>query len=319
MIDSPIQANGQTDGKPAATVLITTKNRVDDLCRAIQSALDQSIDVEVVVVDDGSTDGTSQTVSTRFPTVRLEQHSTSAGYIARRNEGARLAQGGIVFSLDDDAIFSSPHVVEQTFANFNGDTRIAAVAIPCIDVLKSTQFRQPLPEGEIVYITSEYIGTAHAVRRDLFLELGGYREELVHQGEERDFCLRLLDAGWFVRLGTADPIHHFESPKRDLRRQDMLGRRNDILFVWQNVPAGQLPVHLLGTTLNGLRFGARVGRPFRMTAGLMQGYKEVARRSARRSPVGTHSYRLFRELRRRGAMPIEDAEAYLAQSLSNSR
>lgn len=296
---------------PDATVLITTKNRVDDLCRAIESALAQSANLEVLVIDDGSTDGTSEIVAARYPEVRIKHNSSSQGYITGRNEGAELAEGDFIFSIDDDAIFSSPQVVEDTLVDFNADPRVGAVAIACIDVNKSPKLRQPLPEREDVYVTSEYIGTAHAVRRAVFLEMEGYREPLVHQGEERDFCLRLLDAGYFVRLGTSDPIHHFESPKRDLRRQDFYGRRNDVLFAWQNVPGMTMPVHLMGTTFNGVKFSLKVRRPFRMAWGLTKGYVDIVRGAAPRSPVKPRTYSLFRELRRRGAMPIDEALRYL--------
>lgn len=52
-------------------------------------------------------------------------------------------------------------------------------------------------------------------RRD---ELGGIREVLVHQTEEPT-CLRMLAEGRLTRLGDADPLLHFESPRRDRRRQ----------------------------------------------------------------------------------------------------
>ncbi|MBA3315525.1 MAG: glycosyltransferase family 2 protein [Planctomycetota bacterium] len=293
------------------TVVITTRNRKEELCRAIDSAITQTRSVEILVIDDGSTDGTSELLRSRYPSVRVERHASSAGLIVRRNEAARKATGDIIFSLDDDAVFSTPYVVEQTLKDFDADASIAAIAIPCIDVLQSDRLRQPLPDRQHVYVTSEYIGTAHAVRRDAFLRLGGYREILIHQGEERDFCLRLLEAGHFVRLGTADPIHHFESPKRDQRRQDQYGRRNDVLFAWQNSPLHLLPGHLLATTVNGLRFGMRCHRFGRMIMGLGKGYFDILRAAADRRPVSTRSYVLMRKLRQSGFLQIEVAAQHL--------
>jgi hypothetical protein len=104
-----------------------------------------------------------------------------------------VALGDVVFSLDDDAVFSSPLVVEQTLRDFS-HPRIGAVAIPYIEPHKANKEMQRAPTREDVWITASYIGTAHAVRRDVFLALGGYREHLVHQGEEGDFCLRMLAA-----------------------------------------------------------------------------------------------------------------------------
>src|SRR5215204_4542729 len=118
---------------PRATVLITSKNRKEELRVAIASALEQTAKPEVLVIDDGSTDGTSDLVRTEFAQVNLHRFEQSEGLIVQRNRGAELAAGEFVLSMDDDAIFSSPHVVEQTLADFD-HPGIGAVAIPFINV-----------------------------------------------------------------------------------------------------------------------------------------------------------------------------------------
>src|SRR5262249_30284552 len=148
---------------------------------------------------------------------------------------ARLATTPFIFSIDDDAAYSTPYVVEQTLADFDAP-RIGAVAIPYIEPSKNNCLMQQAPSRERVWITDSFIGTAHALRRDVFLQIQGYRETLVHQGEERDYCIRMLDHGWLTRLGCSDPILHYESPRRDFGRMDYFGRRNDILFAWHYVP-----------------------------------------------------------------------------------
>jgi GT2 family glycosyltransferase len=231
----------------------------------------------------------------------------------QRNRGAALAAGEFVFSMDDDAIFSSPQVVEQTLSDFD-HPRIGAVAIPFINVNQDNRTRQAAPDQSGTQIAASYIGTAHALRRDLFLKLGGYRGQLIHQGEEADYCLRMLDAGFVVRLGRADPIHHFESPRRDWSRVEPLGRRNDILYAWHNVPMRYLPAHLLGTTFNGIKNGIRVGRPWRMIKGIFRGYGAIMSREwGQRRPISPQTYRLSRMLKKRGSMPLDQIEAFLKE------
>ena len=205
-----------------ATVVIATKNRCDDLRRAISSAIAQTAKPEVIVVDDGSTDGTAEMVRAEFPGVRLECSNVSRGCIVQRNRGAFLASGEIIFSLDDDAQFSTVSVVEQTLKDFD-DPRIGAVAVPYVEPKKTSRLMQSAPDAFGTWITNTFIGTAHALRRDLFLSLSGYREPLFHQGEEGDFTIRLLDAGYVVRLGRSDAIIHWESPIRDFQRMDFYG------------------------------------------------------------------------------------------------
>src|SRR5947209_3028796 len=86
---------------PAATILITTKNRRDELARAVASALTQTAPCEILVIDDGSTDGTAAAIRDQFPAVRLHRYEESAGYVLRRNQGAELANAPIIVSLDD--------------------------------------------------------------------------------------------------------------------------------------------------------------------------------------------------------------------------
>jgi glycosyltransferase involved in cell wall biosynthesis len=406
-----------------ASVVITTKNRREDLLKAVESAIAQRGLLEVIVIDDGSTDGTAEELQKKFsvfsfqfseeqlatshprlatapqalsldpqtaakPLLRLIRHEESRGLIVRRNEGARVARGDVIFSLDDDAVFSLPFVVEQTLRDFS-HPRIGAVAIPYIEPHKANKEMQRAPTREDVWVTASYIGTAHAVRRDVFLALGGYREHLVHQGEEGDFCIRMLAAeapeenaetlkskkrkaeilktdlttedtestevltgpcldnpsgdafsnpstselaldsentslncsasipassspatshsplatplksavpGFFVRLGNSDPIIHNESPKRDYSRMDFYGRRNDVLFHWQNTPMPDLLWQLPMTIAGGLFCAAKVGRWRKMLEGIGAGFL-ASLRGVKREPVSRSIAREFKLLK----------------------
>ena len=97
-----------------ATVVIVTKDRKDELRVALASAVAQVGSVEVMVVDDGSIDGTADMVRREFPTVRIHRDEMSQGYIVQRNRAARLASAPLLVSIHDDAVFTSPQTVWQT-------------------------------------------------------------------------------------------------------------------------------------------------------------------------------------------------------------
>jgi glycosyltransferase involved in cell wall biosynthesis len=293
-----------------ASVVITTKDRKDELRRAIKSAIWQTEPIEILVLDDGSSDGTSDMVRSEFPHVRLDRTPTSLGCVAQRNRGVALCSGKVIFSMDDDAEFSTARVVEHALASFN-HPRIAAIAIPYIEPKNSRQMFQCAPNDSAIWVTDSFRGTSHALRRDVFLALGGYREQIIHQGEEMDYCFRLLNGGFVVRLGTGDPILHHESAERDWGRMDFYGRRNDIAFAWRNVPMPYLGIHLLGTTLKGITFAIRANRFSGMIGGILSGYLDIFLNWRSREPVSPKSYRLHRLLKKHGARKLADIEALL--------
>ncbi|HEY7089616.1 MAG TPA: glycosyltransferase family 2 protein, partial [Tepidisphaeraceae bacterium] len=148
----------------AASVVLPTRNRCDYLRRAIQSSLDQTVPVEVLVFDDASTDATAEMVPREFPQVRYFRNEQPTGPCVTRNRGAQLATAPIIFPIDDDAAFASRHTVEQTLADFD-HPRIGAVAIPYIDVNKSPAVLCSPPDRSQPYVTFEYVGASHALRR----------------------------------------------------------------------------------------------------------------------------------------------------------
>jgi GT2 family glycosyltransferase len=297
-----------------ATVLITTKNRRDELRRALCSALAQRGVAEVIVVDDGSTDGTSELVAREFPAVRLHRSEVSCGLIVQRNLGIMLARCPVVVTIDDDAVFTGLGTVEQTLRDFDHPL-VGAVAIPCVDIGLDQAPHPEAPNREGVYVTSEFTGGSSAVRREVFRELGGFRESIFHQGEERDFCVRLLDAGWVVRVGRAEPIHHYPSVNRDLRRMDLYGRRNIILYAWFNEPFPSAAVRMVEMCAQGMRSGFRVRRPAAAAQGLLLGFRACWQLRSDRKPLPRPVIRLFRRLWKRGPLPLAEIEPLLPRGV----
>lgn len=307
---APSQRPGDVpEPRPRASLVITTRNRRDELRSALQSALVQTVPLEIIVMDDCSDDGTADMVRTEFPQVTLVTQPERTGYIVLRNRGARRATTPIIVSIDDDAIFTTPHVVEQVLREFT-HPRVGAVAIPYADIRIAPTIFQRAPSSEGIFATDMFIGTAHAVRRDLFLAVGGYREMLIHQGEEMDLAVRMLDRGYVVRMGNADPVHHFVSPKRDMGRLHYFGTRNSVVFSCMIPPARFVPMHLAGTIVNNLRHAVRVRavgiKMKAIAAGLFVSVGALGQRKA----VSASTYRLFRRLRQ-APQPLESIEPML--------
>src|ERR1035438_5566095 len=192
--------------RPTVTILITTKDRKDELGRALESALIQTDVDEILVFDDGSSDGTGAMICSRFPSVRHERSAAPLGIVAARNRAMHLARGSVVVTIDDDCEFQSRLTVHNTLKDLAAHSRIGAVAIPHINVNLSPVVHSVAPRADGTYVLSEFTGCANAVWRELFIKVGGYNPVLWRQTEEDGFCTRLLDRGYVVRCGTAPPI-----------------------------------------------------------------------------------------------------------------
>ena len=301
-----------------ASIVITTRNRKEQLACAITSALRQKGNVEVVVMDDGSTDGTYEMLERCFPQVVCHRTERNLGLIEQRNRAARLASGDIIISIDDDAEFGEDATVREVLADFDNPF-VGAVAMPYVDVHYSSEVKQRAPSDDTTWIVSEYRGTAHAVRRELFLRLGGYHGYVYRQGEEGDYCQRMLDAGYVVRLGRSVPILHKESPKRDRTSIMQYAARNKVLWAWYNVPSIFLPVHLTATSAVVLTKDSRPGYRWASLRGLLLGSVAVLHEWSERQPVRWESYRLFRSLRKTGPLPFSAVEAVVARFRASVR
>jgi glycosyltransferase involved in cell wall biosynthesis len=289
-----------------ATVAITTLNRSDELLRAVRSACEQEgCEIEVIVLDGGSSDDSAERVHEEFPQVTVYRSNKLLNLSSSKNLIANFGHGGFMFGLDDDAEFLDPHTVVRTIADFDAGPDIGAVAIPYRVPTGTGNFlRLQHANGRGVQIVDTFIGCAYAVRRELFVKLGGFWE--IPNREERDFCMRLLQAGYLVRLGTAPEVEHRPSAIRDHHEMAFTGPQGEVEFALRHAPASSLPWHLARTTGNlvlslFLIGGGRYTRDF--LRGFATGLRSGSR--AQRRPVDPDIYRLCMRLRRRGPLNIE--------------
>src|SRR6266545_3439367 len=111
-MDTYDAGNGSLKEKPLVSVIIPTHNRANLLREALDSVYAQEgvgkqFEMEIVVVDDASSDATPETVR-QYPEVQYIRHDTNQGESAARNTGIKASQGKYVAFLDDDDLWL-PH------------------------------------------------------------------------------------------------------------------------------------------------------------------------------------------------------------------
>lgn len=296
---------------PHASIVIVTRNRKEMARAAVESALDQEGDHEVIVIDDGSTDGTAEYLREHCPRATVHRVEQQLGYIVHRSRSAELASAAFLVSIDDDAVFLHPDSVNRTLRLFEGDDRVAAVAMPFVnrgedgaDHLMLT----PVDEDGRVHLTHTFVGTAYALRRDVFQRLGGFNNYLFHWGEESEYCQRLIAAGYLVRIGTRVEIRH--SPGwagKYTRKVHRYVYRNRLLLTWLNAPTVYLLPTLAVQTAWCLKQFVK-GASDRVAAlqGLALGYASMVGGWRLRKGISTRAFRLWLFLRKHPGVDLRD-------------
>lgn len=226
---------------PVLSIGITTRDRPAALLRCLQSLtkLDH-LRPDVIVFDDASAVPVSETLKTapltRQP--RVLRDDSGPGYIVGRNRLARAAQAPLILMLDDDAVIAGSEAIERGLAVLEQDASVGAVgfAQAHLDGTRWDDRMQP-STSRVPCKVSSFIGFAHLLRLETFVRLGGYRESFVTIGEEKDLCLRLIDAGYsVVYLADAEVVHEPDPGGRSKLRFLRYTTRNDALNALYNEP-----------------------------------------------------------------------------------
>jgi glycosyltransferase involved in cell wall biosynthesis len=143
---------------PEISVVIPTHNRSGLLRLALRSVLwQQDVDFEVIVVDDGSTDDTSEVVtSLGDPRIRLIRNDDSQGVSAARNRGIAEARGQWIAFLDDDDLWAPDKLASQLeAARSTGRTWVYVGAVNVSSSPRVVGGGPPLPADEILDLLRE--------------------------------------------------------------------------------------------------------------------------------------------------------------------
>ncbi len=221
------------------SVVIVNWNVCDLLRRCLHSILvNLPHEIEIIVVDNASTDGSVEMVRTEFPDVRVIANTENRGFPSGNNQGITEAQGRYILLLNPDTEmlgdalatmvnYADEHpdvgVVGPQLLNTDGSVQPSRRRLPTLSTafFESTWLQPYAPRrlldhyyahdrpDDAIQDVDWVKGAALMARREAIEQVGLMDERFFMYSEELDWCRRFRDAGWrIVYLPTAQVIHH---------------------------------------------------------------------------------------------------------------
>ena len=195
------------------SVVVVAYNAGHFLPDCIASIVTTEPGVEVVVVDNGSTDGAVEHVQARFPGVRVVRSKRNGGFGAGNNLGAAAAQGAFLVFLNPDAVVTGGWlealvhplaedpsiglVTPKVLLRDDPDRiNVAGLEVHLSGITLCRGLASPRAAFDEATEVAAVSGVAFAVRRDVFEALGGFDEDFFLYVEDVDISLRAWLAGY---------------------------------------------------------------------------------------------------------------------------
>lgn len=214
------------NSKRRVSVLVCSKNRAHMLRRCLESVLAQDYDdFEIVILDDASEDKEAYPYmirklnDTRIHLIRSEKPLGVAG---SRNMLMQQAKGDIFFVIDDDAYLEGRGCFSRVAQIFTikPDVGIIACKVQNHGIVEkpyNVPFKRKVLKTDPTIVekgryVGYFLGTAHAVRREVIETCGGYNVSLFFGEEELDLSYRAVSKGWKIWYEPSILVHHVPQP-----------------------------------------------------------------------------------------------------------
>jgi len=240
---------------PLVSVIIVNWNGRHLLARCLESVFNQTFtDIEVILVDNGSTDDSAAYIDSEFPRVRLISLSKNRGFTGGNNEGFRQSNGSFIVLLNNDAALKNDWL-EYMLSVMESDAGMGSCAskimIDGTDMLDSagdifttafTGTKLGELQKESNYTKSRAVSgpcaAAAIYRRTMLEQIGFFDEDFFLNHEDTDLNMRAWFAGWRCQFVPAAVAYHkVSSSIGELSDTSVYYFSRNSLWVWaKNVP-----------------------------------------------------------------------------------
>ncbi|MCG9898597.1 MAG: glycosyltransferase [Hydrotalea sp.] len=212
-------------------IIVITYNRPEDTLELLENlcSLEDAVTYleKIILLNNASTSDYSRVENfiknqSSIP-IHYIQSNKNLGVTAGRNHALQFSQTPIIVFLDDDALLEDNNTLKNILHAFekkspqNRETGLVSFRVlyypslvPQINALPHKKVDKYLHQD--FFATYYFAGGAHAIKRDLLLQLGGLPEDFFYGMEEYDISYRLLEAGYGIVYDASITMLHKESP-----------------------------------------------------------------------------------------------------------
>jgi GT2 family glycosyltransferase len=283
------------------SAVVLTRNRLGPLLRTLERLTALPERPPIVVVDNGSDDGTPDAVLERFPDVELVRLPDNRG-AAGRNVGVHQARTELVAFCDDDSWYA-PGALARAASVFGAHPRLGLLAARILvgpeeglDPACRTMAHSPLGgEGDAPGPrVLGFVACGAIVRRAAFVEAGGFHADYAIGGEEQLLALDMAAAGWDLAYVDEVVAHHHPPRRGPTPGRRRAAVRNDLWSAWLRRP-------LRGAFEQTARLAWSARRDGEARAGLIDALRGAPRVVRGRRPVPVQVERALRAIERSDA------------------
>ncbi len=237
------------------SIIILTCNQQSVLRRCLDSLLPSvhNINSEIIIVDNGSTDGTTEMLSAFFPTIKVIVNPENLGVAMARNQGIKASTGKYILILDNDTIVnheaiagmldyiqSHPEAGVVACRLLNSDKTVQQSLKPYPGLMIKLHNVLGIKGRETIFPTSPdgtihptyVIGACQMFRRQIIENIGMLDSRIFYGPEDADFCIRATKAGYKICYLPNFSIEHLHRRATTHKLLSPLARKHFVALIY---------------------------------------------------------------------------------------
>jgi GT2 family glycosyltransferase len=242
------------------SIVIVTYNTKTLLLECLKSiySLNNGPKIEVIVVDNNSSDGTAIAIKKHYPQAKIIINKTNEGFAKGNNRAIKISSGRYIMFLNSDTVVPEQMINKMLgymednpkvgvlgckLIRRDGKIQLSAAWFP--NIFSTIWGGEIIPKGlgrifkvdkfpGQIYLTEKMhnsiqevdwiVGACMIVRREVNIEAGIFDENIFLYGEEVEWCFRIKKIGWKVVYYPYAYVYHYGLEKPDIRRKETIER-----------------------------------------------------------------------------------------------